>query len=177
MLFKPEFAQPPSLCLALCSRSTSAPGVIRGSSKKLQKTPGKVYCRGCFFVFCFFKILRPGWLQPQPQQVHVSVSSCRVAPPWSRRVAELQHVLQGSASVWSLLLFWVFFFSFCVPFVLIVPPSCPPPSLLEGGANGIDDTAAHFAEVRAALRKWAQVFALHRLSRLWRAKVKAAHVF
>lgn len=25
-------------------------------------------------------------------------------------------------------------------------------SLLEGGANGIDDTAAHFAEVRAALR-------------------------
>lgn len=25
-------------------------------------------------------------------------------------------------------------------------------SLLEGGANGIDDTAAHFAEVRAASR-------------------------
>lgn len=32
-------------------------------------------------------------------------------------------------------------------------PSCAfSLSLLEGGANGIDDTATHFAEVRAALR-------------------------
>lgn len=29
-------------------------------------------------------------------------------------------------------------------------------SLLEGGANGIDDTAAHFAEVRAALRDFGE---------------------
>lgn len=36
--------------------------------------------------------------------------------------------------------------------VSFVPLCTSSLSLLEGGANGIDDTAAHFAEVGAALR-------------------------
>lgn len=55
---------------------------------------------------------------------------------------------------WSLLLHFHFvFLSLCAHFPL---------SLLEGGANGIDDTAAHFAEVRAALRNWSGVAAVKR---------------